>query len=187
MTKISEIAWMLCPDPNERILVIRFTMVRSPCWRKVNNSLCSLSALIGILSSLSPPCLLCNLCIKAFYEVGLFLQWPSGLWIFEWVVYHFSLGDHRDFERSKHLFIARSAAAPCHCEERSSEAIQKPNKTVMCEYPVVYIMANKRNGTLYTGVTSNIVQRVYQHKQAVIPGFTDRYGCKLLVYYGVVA
>ena len=44
-------------------------------------------------------------------------------------------------------------------------------------------MANKRNGTLYTGVTSNIVQRVYQHKQATIPGFTDRYGCKLLVYY----
>jgi putative endonuclease len=50
-------------------------------------------------------------------------------------------------------------------------------------HPVVYIMTNKRNGTLYTGVTSNIVQRVYQHKQAVIPGFTKQYGCKFLVYY----
>ena len=50
-------------------------------------------------------------------------------------------------------------------------------------YPVVYIMTNKRNGTLYTGVTSDIVQRVYQHKQALLPGFTKRYGCKLLVYY----
>ena len=50
-------------------------------------------------------------------------------------------------------------------------------------HPVVYIMTKKRNGTLYTGVTSNIVQRVYQHKQAVIPGFTKQYGCKSLVYY----
>lgn len=49
--------------------------------------------------------------------------------------------------------------------------------------PVVYIMANKRNGTLYTGVTSNIIQRVYQHKQGLVPGFTKRYRCKLLVYY----
>ena len=50
-------------------------------------------------------------------------------------------------------------------------------------HPVVYIMTNKRNETLYTGVTSNIVQRVYQHKQAIIPGFTKQYGCKSLVYY----
>lgn len=44
-------------------------------------------------------------------------------------------------------------------------------------------MANKRNGTLYTGVTSNIVQRGYQHKQSAVPGFTNQYGCKCLVYY----
>jgi putative endonuclease len=49
--------------------------------------------------------------------------------------------------------------------------------------PSVYIMANKRNGTLYTGVTSNLVQRVYQHREAVVPGFTARYDCKLLVWY----
>jgi putative endonuclease len=49
--------------------------------------------------------------------------------------------------------------------------------------PAVYIMANRRNGTLYTGVTSNLVQRVYQHREAVLPGFTARYACKLLVWY----
>ena len=50
-------------------------------------------------------------------------------------------------------------------------------------HPVVYIMTNKRNGTLYTGVTSNIAQRVYPHKQAIAHGFTKQSGCKRLVYY----
>ncbi len=50
-------------------------------------------------------------------------------------------------------------------------------------HPVVYIMASKRNGTLYTGVTSHLIQRVYQHKQGEIDGFTKRYNCKQLVYY----
>ena len=49
--------------------------------------------------------------------------------------------------------------------------------------PVVYIMASKRNGTLYTGVTSNLVKRVYEHKESVIRGFTKKYICKLLVFY----
>lgn len=44
-------------------------------------------------------------------------------------------------------------------------------------------MANKRNGTLYTGVTSNLAQRAYQHRESVLPGFTSRYACKLLVWY----
>ena len=50
-------------------------------------------------------------------------------------------------------------------------------------YPAIYIMANKRNGTLYVGVTSDLLKRVYQHKYAKIDGFTKRYGCKLFVYY----
>ncbi len=49
--------------------------------------------------------------------------------------------------------------------------------------PAIYIIANKRNGTLYTGVTSNLVGRIYQHKEGVIKGFSKRYGCKLLVFY----
>lgn len=47
----------------------------------------------------------------------------------------------------------------------------------------VYIMASQRNGTLYTGVTSNIIQRIYQHKNGTADGFTKRHGCKVLVYY----
>ncbi len=45
-------------------------------------------------------------------------------------------------------------------------------------------MTNKKNGTLYTGVTSNLIQRVYQHKQAFFEkSFTGKYDCKRLVFY----
>src|SRR4029078_3627360 len=49
--------------------------------------------------------------------------------------------------------------------------------------PAIYIMANRRNGTLYTGTTSNLLQRAFQHREGVIAGFTQRYGCKMLVWY----
>ena len=49
--------------------------------------------------------------------------------------------------------------------------------------PAIYIMANKYRGTLYTGVTSDLIQRVYQHKHAQLSGFTNRYHCYCLVYY----
>jgi putative endonuclease len=49
--------------------------------------------------------------------------------------------------------------------------------------PAIYLMASRRNGTLYTGVTSNLSHRVYQHREGLTPGFTKRYGCKLLVCY----
>ncbi|MGB8737313.1 MAG: GIY-YIG nuclease family protein, partial [Rhodomicrobium sp.] len=52
--------------------------------------------------------------------------------------------------------------------------------------PADYIMASKRNGTLYTGVTSAPIQRVYQHKTGAIKGFSKKYGCKLFVYYEVL-
>ncbi len=51
--------------------------------------------------------------------------------------------------------------------------------------PAVYIVANKRNGTLYTGVTSNLMQRAYQHREGQVPGFASRYGCKMLVFFEV--
>lgn len=47
----------------------------------------------------------------------------------------------------------------------------------------VYIMASRRNGTLYLGVTSDLPGRVYQHRQGLVGGFTKRYGCKQLVWY----
>jgi putative endonuclease len=45
-----------------------------------------------------------------------------------------------------------------------------------------YIVANQKNGTIYTGVTSDLVKRVYEHREALVKGFTKRYGCKLLVW-----
>lgn len=51
--------------------------------------------------------------------------------------------------------------------------------------PAVYIMTNRKNGTLYTGVTSDLVKRVFEHKEGLTYGFTHKYGCKLLVFYEV--
>lgn len=47
----------------------------------------------------------------------------------------------------------------------------------------VYIMTNRRSGTLYIGATSDLVARTYAHRHGLIAGFTKRYGCKLLVWY----
>jgi putative endonuclease len=47
----------------------------------------------------------------------------------------------------------------------------------------VYIMASGRNGTIYIGVTTDLVRRTWEHRHGVIEGFTKRYGCKLLVWY----
>lgn len=49
--------------------------------------------------------------------------------------------------------------------------------------PCVYILASKRNGTLYLGVTSNLVQRIWQHKNDYVEGFTKRYGVHTLVWF----
>ena len=50
-------------------------------------------------------------------------------------------------------------------------------------HPCVYILASKRNGVLYIGVTSALADRMAQHTHGLIEGFTKRYGVKLLVYY----
>lgn len=47
----------------------------------------------------------------------------------------------------------------------------------------VYILAKGKNSTFYTGVTNNLVRRVYEHKNEIIKGFTKKYGIKTLVYY----
>ena len=51
--------------------------------------------------------------------------------------------------------------------------------------PCVYILASKRAGTVYIGVTFNLVQRVRQHKNGLVEGFTDRYDVHRLVWYEV--
>ena len=49
----------------------------------------------------------------------------------------------------------------------------------------VYILASRRNGTLYVGMTDDLVKRVWMHKEKVLPGFTKDYSVKLLVWYEV--
>lgn len=51
------------------------------------------------------------------------------------------------------------------------------------KHPVVYLLSSQRNGTLYVGVTSNLVQRIWQHREGLVGGFTHRYGVKTLVWY----
>ena len=53
----------------------------------------------------------------------------------------------------------------------------------MHKEPAVYILTNKKNGTLYIGVTSNLQQRVYQHKNDLVQGFTNKYKTHQLVYF----
>jgi putative endonuclease len=51
--------------------------------------------------------------------------------------------------------------------------------------PCVYIMASQRHGTLYTGVTSDLPRRAFEHREGVMKGFSEKYGCKILVWYEV--
>jgi len=47
----------------------------------------------------------------------------------------------------------------------------------------VYILASRRNGTLYIGMTDNLARRIWEHRSDVVPGFTKKYGVKTLVWY----
>ena len=61
---------------------------------------------------------------------------------------------------------------------RRRESIKKMIKDYF-----VYILTSKRNGTLYIGVTNNLLKRVYQHKERLVPGFTRKYNVHVLMYY----
>ena len=49
----------------------------------------------------------------------------------------------------------------------------------------VYILASKKNGTLYIGITSNLIRRIWEHKNKVVEGFTSKYNVDKLVYYEI--
>jgi len=53
------------------------------------------------------------------------------------------------------------------------------------KYSYVYILASGKHGTLYIGVTSNLIKRVFEHKQGAVKGFTKKYNVKKLVFYEV--
>jgi len=53
----------------------------------------------------------------------------------------------------------------------------------MLKQPAVYILASQKNGTLYVGVTSDLIKRVWQHKNGLVEGFTNKYHVHTLVYY----
>jgi len=53
----------------------------------------------------------------------------------------------------------------------------------MASQPVIYILSNKKNGTLYVGVTTNLIQRIWQHKNKISVGFSSKYELDKLVYY----
>ena len=49
--------------------------------------------------------------------------------------------------------------------------------------PTVYLLANRRNGAIYTGVTSDLIRRIQEHREGLIPGFTKQHGIKMLVWF----
>lgn len=54
---------------------------------------------------------------------------------------------------------------------------------LMDKHPCVYMLTNQRNGTLYTGVTSNLPKRIWEHKNKLVEGFTAKYALNKLVWY----
>ena len=57
------------------------------------------------------------------------------------------------------------------------------NNTMSHKQPAVYILASQPNGTLYTGVTSDLIKRVWEHKNHLVKGFSQKYNVDLLVYF----
>lgn len=69
--------------------------------------------------------------------------------------------------------------------QEAPESVSAVHYAFRMKQPCVYILASRRNGTLYTGVTSNLVQRVWQHKNELVDGFTKKYGVHTLVWFEV--
>lgn len=76
-------------------------------------------------------------------------------------------------------------ACHCHCEEEAVRRLTKQSLVMDKQY-YVYIMANDTNTVTYTGVTSDLRKRVYEHQNKLVEGFTNRYNIRKLVYYEVL-
>ena len=75
----------------------------------------------------------------------------------------------------------RTISSLCHCEAEPKQSLRR--KGNMAGQYYVYIITNKRNSVLYTGVTNDLKKRVYEHKTKLIDGFTKKYNVSKLVYY----
>ncbi len=71
----------------------------------------------------------------------------------------------------------------CHCEEERRSNLY--NIIMLNKQYYIYILANKTNSVLYTGVTDNLIKRVYQHKNKLVESFTKKYNVNKLVYYEI--
>jgi putative endonuclease len=85
----------------------------------------------------------------------------------------------------KKLWIASSLLLPCANALRLPQAMTGSSlrAKVMTKQPCVYIVASKRNGTLYAGVTSDLAKRAFEHREGLVQGFSSRYHCKILIWY----
>jgi putative endonuclease len=79
--------------------------------------------------------------------------------------------DRHDFQNQRSLSDRHAGLDPAS------------RKKPMNRQPAVYMLASKRNGTLYIGVTSDLIKRIWEHKSNVVKGFTDRYNVHQLVWY----
>src|SRR5213594_1066688 len=85
----------------------------------------------------------------------------------------------------------RSQCHLCHCKEprllslRGTQRRSNLKRTFMKKHYYFYIMTNKWNTALYAGVTSDLIRRVYEHREKLVDGFTKKYNITKLVYYVV--
>ena len=73
-------------------------------------------------------------------------------------------------------------------ENKFNSVILSYNQTASCSKQYyIYIVTNYSNTAIYTGVTSNLIKRIYEHKNKLVQGFTSKYNCNKLVYFEIIA